>query len=102
MAITKQEYRALYTKYQEQGRDNIAQFCREEQINYDNFVHYCNRQKNKNNDTPLAPVVFGRYKKSSSNKSDISDIRIHYPNGVSLQISTIPLSMLEQLIHLCK
>lgn len=25
MAITKQEYRALYTKYQEQGRDNINQ-----------------------------------------------------------------------------
>lgn len=96
----QQEYSALYTKYQSQGRGNIAQFCREEQLSYDNFIHYCHRQKHKHNNTPLAPVVFGKHKNTPAGKSDISDIKILYPNGVSIQIETIPLSILEQLIHL--
>lgn len=100
MASISQDNQHYYTKYQEQGQGNIALFCRQEQINYDNFIHYCTRQKRKREDLLLAPVVLGRSKKSEYEKGLLLDVRIHYPNGVSVQISSIAFAALDQLIRL--
>lgn len=101
MSTLKQDYSAYYTKYESLGLNNIAQFCREEQISYTNFLYHCNRQRSKSQDMPLSAIVFGRTRKSALHSSEVSDIRIEYPNGVSLQIgSNISLVLLSQLIRL--
>lgn len=101
MPTNKQDYSAYYTKYQSLGLNNIAQFCREEQISYTNFLYHCTRQRNKSQDMPLSRIVLARSRKSTLYASEVSDIRIEYANGVSLQIgSNISLGLLSQLIRL--
>ena len=86
---------------------SIIDFCRAEGLNYGSFREAKRRYlKNKNQepDKNVVPVILTKESSLSSNQSSVcthlSHVSIRYTNGVSLELSSVDISIISQLINL--
>ena len=111
--MTKDELSILYNKFKSfPHKKTMKAFCREEDIGYEMFRSFKRRQEDQslfashNSFTPISITDDSSTSErqivvsSKTSTSSIENLVITYPNGIQLELSSINISALKDLVSL--